>query len=217
MSDEKIVRSHCNQCGGGTKHYVVAVREQQGCETIEEDFTIHWGNTYFLLECCGCEEISVKRTSWCSEDPPDYENVEYFPTRVSRRQPSWLEDIPEETAELMREIYGALHGDQRRLALMGARTVIDGLLFRQVGGSGTFAKRLDALEAKGFLSKIYRETLEAALNAGHAAAHRAYNPDPDNLNLVMDIVENVLQAENLRKRADKLNQTTPSRGAPGAP
>lgn len=217
MSDEKIARSHCNQCGGKTKHYVVAVRKQQGCETIEEDFTIHWGARYSLLECCGCEEISVRRTSWCSEDPPDYENVEYFPTRVSRREPPWFGEISQETSELMREIYGALHGDQRRLALMGARTVIDGLLFRQVGDSGTFGQRLDRLEKKGFLSKIDRQTLEAALDAGHAAAHRAYNPDPDNLNLVMDIVENVLQAENLRKRADKLSQATPPRGAPGAP
>ena len=211
MSDEKIARSHCNQCGCKTKHHVVAVREQQGSETIGEDFSIDWSNTYSLLECCGCEEISVKRTSWFSEDP-DYENVEYYPTRVSRRQPSWIEDIPEATAELMREIYGALQGDQRRLALMGARTVIDGLLLRQVGDSGTFAERLDALENKGFLSKINREPLEAALNAGHAAAHRSYKPDTANLNLVMDIVENVLQAENLSEHADKLNQTTPSRG-----
>ena len=184
MADEKIARSHCNQCGCETKHHVVAVRQQQGSQTIEEDFTIHWRNTYSLLECCGCEEISVKRTSWFSEDP-DCENVEYYPTRVPRRQPPWLEDIPEATAELMREIYGALQADQRRLALMGARTVIDGLLLRQVGDSGTFAKRLDALEDKGFLSKINRETLEAALNAGHAAAHRAYKSDTANLNLVI--------------------------------
>lgn len=211
MSDEKIARSHCNQCARETKHHVVAVREQQDSETIENDFVIDWINTYSLLECCGCEEISVRRTSWFSE-APDFESVEYFPTRVSRRQPPWLEDTPKETAELMRGIYSALQGDQRRLALMGARTVIDGLLSRQVGGSGTFAERLDALEDKGFLSKIHRQALEAALNAGHAAAHRAYKPDTANLNLVMDIVENVLQAENLRKHADKLNQTTPSRG-----
>ena len=131
---------------------MVAVRKQQGSQTIEKDFAIDWSNTYSLLECCGCEEISVKRTSWFSEDP-DYESVEYYPTRVSRRQPPWLEDIPEASAELMREIYGALQGDQRRLALMGARTVIDGLLLRQVGDSGTFAERLDALEDKGFLSQ----------------------------------------------------------------
>ena len=212
MSDEKIARSHCNQCGCETKHHVVAVRKQQGSEIIEEDFVIDWSNTYSLLECCGCEEISVKRVSWFSEEP-DYESVEYYPSRVSRRRPPWLEDIPDEaTEELMREIYGALQGDQRRLALMGARTVIDGLLLRQVGDSGTFAERLDALEDKGFLSKINRVSLEAALNAGHAAAHRAYKPDTANLNLVMDIVENVLQAENLSEHADKLNQTTPSRG-----
>ena len=207
---KKIARSHCNQCGCETKHHVVAVRKQQRSKTIWEGFDIHWGNTYSLLECCGCEEISVKRTSWSWEDPD--ETVEYYPTRVSRRQPPWLGDIPEAAAALMREIYGALQGDQRRLALMGARTVIDGLLLRQVGDSGTFAERLDALENKGFLSKINRKTLKAALNAGHAAAHRAYKPDTANLNLVMDIVENVLQAENLSEHADKLNQTTPSRG-----
>ena len=38
MADEKIARSHCNQCGCETKHHVVAVRQQQGSQTIEEDF-----------------------------------------------------------------------------------------------------------------------------------------------------------------------------------
>ena len=82
--------------------------------------------------------------------------------------------------------------------------VIDGLLLRQVGDSGTFAKRLDALEDKGFLSKINRETLEAALNAGHAAAHRAYKSDTANLNLVMDIVGQQFPLSGSRRQATSL-------------
>ena len=215
MAEEELTKAHCNVCGLETRHHVIVVHKQPGSEVIRDHpddpgFEIRWDNTYYFLECCGCEEISIKMTHWDSEDPMDV-SVEYFPPRVSRRQPTWLDKLPADTVELMREIYGALHADHRRLALMGARTVIDDLLVRKVGDTGTFPEKLDDLEAKGFSSRVNRDVLEAALDAGHAAVHRGYQPSPEDLSRVMDIIENALQAEMLSEEAKKLKASTPAR------
>ena len=58
----------------------------------------------------------------------------------------------------------------------------------------------------------HAEVLEVALDAGSAAAHRAFRPDPDDLNAVMDIIENLLHSiYHLEKLATRLKKTTPPR------
>lgn len=217
MTDEEITRAHCNKCGHDTNHLVVAERQQSNSEIArlspyEDGFKVRWEDRYLLLECRGCEEVSVKRIHWFSEQP-EGEHVEYYPPRVSRREPTWLQEVPIPTRDLMLEIYGALQADHRRIALMGARSVIDSLMLRQVGDAGSFVDKLDALEQQGFLSEVNRNILEAALEAGHAAVHRGYEPSAKDLGSVMDIVENVLQAELLSGKAEDLKDSTPPRGS----
>jgi len=77
---------------------------------------------------------------------------------------------------------------------MGARTLVDMAILDKVGDVGTFKQKLEALEADGFVSKRNREVLDAALDAGNATAHRGHRFDPESVNQVMDIVENLLQA-----------------------
>lgn len=72
---------------------------------------------------------------------------------------------------------------------MGARSVIETAMVSKVGDQGTFADNLQALQDNGHLSKTNRQFLEAALEAGNAAAHRAHRPTAKRLNTVMDIVE----------------------------
>jgi hypothetical protein len=72
--------------------------------------------------------------------------------------------------------------------------------------------RLKELESQGFVSSKNREILEAALDAGSAAAHRGYAPRLEEVNLIMDIVENMLQAVYvLHDAAQKLKKSTPPR------
>jgi len=112
----------------------------------------------------------------------------------------------------MDEIYSALHANSRRLALMGARTVVDMLLMDKVGDLGTFSEKLAQLEGHGFVGRKNREFLGAALDAGNAAAHRGYQPKKEHLDHVMDIVENLLQAVYiLEEAADELKKSTPAR------
>ncbi|WP_279455762.1 DUF4145 domain-containing protein [Aeromonas veronii] len=72
-------------------------------------------------------------------------------------------------------------------------------------------KKLSTLEERGLISKPNKEYLEAALNAGHAAAHRAHKAKVAEVNQVIDIVENLLQNYVLKEAAKNLKAKTPSR------
>ena len=223
MSEEpKIVRANCNKCGHETKHDVVTERTHRYSEMVDpyHGIEVSWSKTYSMLECRGCEEISLRRTEWCSEnDPMDGQDPGvYFPPRVSRRKPAWVDrlDVPREYAELLDEIYVALHADSRRLAMMGARALIDIAIRRSVGDQGNFGGGLASLVEKQLISERNREIIEAAVDVGHASAHRGHKPSSNDVNVVIDIVENLVHNELLAEPAQALKSTTPQRDRAGA-
>jgi len=152
----------------------------------------------------------MRRTHEFSEwDSPD---VRFFPPPVSRHKPEWFDDVPHEMRFLLEEIYNSLDANNTALPLMGARAVLDMLIVDKVGDAGTFAEKMKALEGKGFISEKNREILEVALDAGSAAAHRGYRAKLQDVQAVMDIVENLLQATYvLDKVAVELKKSTPPR------
>lgn len=111
----------------------------------DDQYTVSVGSNWRILQCCGCQEVSMSRTDWCSEDDPhDPTDPTYFPPRVSRRKPDWLVrgDAPSYQG-LLDEVYTALHADSRRLAMMKVKTAW-GELAWQLGGEEAFAKIKEA-------------------------------------------------------------------------
>lgn len=211
--------SRCNRCQGETRHKELkqVVRDHER----DDNWGHHteWSETFRMLECCGCGSIQMRVEYWHSDIPLDDSDYDYYPPRISRRIPEWSRELPDDWAALMQEVYGALASDSRRLAVMGARTLIDLYLAETAGDHGTFASRLDRLVQDGYLAKNAKDTLEAALEAGNAAAHRGHTPNSNDLGLVMDIVENLLHAHVLKIKAAKLKARTPPRSpkSPKAP
>lgn len=210
MSREKVTRAPCRHCLRETKHIVIGLRNTSDEAEVEGFGHIDWSDSYEMLECAGCETVCLRQTHCFSEEPEP--KVTYYPPAVSRRMPLWRYKSPHRIADLMGEVYMALHNDSRSLALMGARTIVDLLLVDKVGDTGTFGSKLQMLEAQGFVGKQSIAILEAALDAGSAAAHRAFKPTTEQLNQVMDIVENLLQSVYvLEKSAAEIRKATPKR------
>jgi len=207
--------SHCNECGHETKHQVVAQAERKRTYA-DDDCTIETGSMWNMLQCQGCEEVTLRRRDWCSEDDPWSYGPRpdiYFPPRVSRRKPEWVElhPLPDEYQGLLDEVYVALHADSRRLAMMGARALIDAVIQRNGGDHANFKAGFDILVQQQLISQKNREILEAAVEVGHASAHRGHNPDGDSVSTVLDIVENILHHELLLEQKDGLIAKTPKR------
>ncbi len=200
-------------CRGKTDHRLLKTAQgNTGSESYDGDSAIWWDTSFDVLQCCGCREVVLRRTYMFSE----YEEAEvrYFPPRVSRHSPEWANELPWELKSVLDEIYRSLDANNRRLPMMGARTLVDMMIVEKVGDLGTFAMGLKALEESGFVSSKNREVLEAVLDAGSAAAHRGHAAKKENVNSTMDIVENMLQAVYLlHDAAQKLKECTPPRPA----
>ncbi|MGI4841007.1 MAG: DUF4145 domain-containing protein [Janthinobacterium lividum] len=210
MAHDEFVWSHCNECARSTKHDHIAERVQHGEDQSGWDNHYTWTKTSAMLECRGCESISMRVDWWHSEyDASD--DIDYYPPRVSRKPPVWQSHLPADWQSMLREIYTALHANSRSLAIMGARALVDMYMNDAVGDIGGFAKKLSKLVTDGHLSKQDKEILDVALEAGHAAAHRGHTPTAQEVAHVMDIVENLLQKFALRNHAAELSKGTPRR------
>lgn len=210
----KTVLVHCNECGHETNHDLISqVQRQRSFD--EGQYSVEFVSRWRTLQCRGCEEVSLHRLDWCSEDDPmDGPGPgTFFPPRVSRRKPQWADrfEVPDEYTGLLDEVYVALHADSRRLAVMGARALFDAFIRRNVGEQANFAVGLKALEQKNLITQHNREVIEAALDVGHASAHRGHKPSNNSVNIVIDIVEHLIQNELLADDAKSLRSTTPKR------
>lgn len=208
---DKSERIHCNRCGHETKHLLVAARCHEGSEPYDAEYEISWTTIYDVFECCGCEEVTLRRKYYFSEWNPGEVDEVFYPPRIARKLPSWKNKLSDDIAALLEEVYMSLQADSRRLAMMGARALIDMVILNEVGDVGNFAQKLQALENTGFLSTKNRAVLDAALDVGSAASHRGHRPKSEHVQSVMDIVENLLHATILQTVAAELKKATPQR------
>ena len=211
-----VVKAHCNTCRGEKNQNLIASQKQRHDELNEHGDLEYWETTlYEMLQCRGCDNVTL-RSTFCVCDNTNSELVSYFPPAVTRNAPDWF-DLSfrirhPDLSSLFGEVYAALHAGSNRLAMMGARTVIDMVILDQIGDVGSFKEKLTKMEAEGYLSRKNREFVWQATDAGSASAHRGYRPVDADVNRVMDIVENFVQAVYVLPRAaDTLQKNTPER------
>jgi hypothetical protein len=180
---------HCNACRQTTKHRLLKRVVDKGSDD-EQGF--NWQTAYEMLQCCGCDEVVLRRKYWFSEN--EEVEVTVFPAPASRWLPAWQWHLPPELSGLLREVYAALQAESLSLAMMGSRALIEMSMVKKVGDHGSFNLNLEAMEDGGYLSNKNRQYLAVALDAGNASSHRAHRPDVKEMNTVMDIAENLLHS-----------------------
>jgi hypothetical protein len=196
-SSEKTTKSHCNKCHGTTNSWIRAAH------TISEhDGPISWSNTFEVLQCCGCDTLSVRHEHWFSEwDDFEYDEygrevirpgikTTYYPPPTVRSRPEWSDIIGDEVLRnVLDELYAALNSGLSVLASVGARTLLDRAGYLLIGDPrGGFEGKLSALQSEGFISGQEKKTLEAVADAGNASAHRGYTPTSERLGHIVDII-----------------------------
>ena len=189
MSDDpgpEMEWAHCSQCLRSTRHAVIERRQLKEREELENgEYVIDWVTTYTMLECNGCGDVVLRRNLF--SDDVDVDETTYYPPLVSRQIPRWTHDLPPELRELLKETYTALHAGSKRLAMMGARSLVDQFMTSTLGDVGGFEKKLDGLTTRGLLSQQNKGVLEVALEAGHAVTHRGHAPGVDDVNIVFEV------------------------------
>ncbi|MGA8586288.1 MAG: DUF4145 domain-containing protein [Roseiarcus sp.] len=187
----KEVWAPCSSCVRSTSHKILYETAQH-----DEDWTL----TYAMLECLGCHRICLLEIARYVTG--DSEQI-YYPSPVSRKEPEWVDTmvlaglldnktVDGRLGSLLREIYQAVHGRQYRLAAMGIRALLEQLMVSQVGDLSTFEQKLDAFMEQGYISLVQFDAMKATIEVGHAAMHRGYEPNENDVKLALDIVEGVM-------------------------
>ncbi|MCO6388538.1 DUF4145 domain-containing protein [Aliihoeflea sp. 40Bstr573] len=218
---DRIIKAHCNKCRGLTNSWVRAEHTVTG-----NDGPISWSDSFEVLQCCGCDTLSVRQEHWFSEwDEMDYDaygrmvmrpgiKEVYYPAPSVRAKPEWSDTITDEVLRnVLDELYAALNAGLNVLASVGARTLLDRAGYLLIGDPrGGFEGKLLALQTGGHISADEKTTLEAVADAGNASAHRGYTPTAARLGHIVNIIENFLhRAFVLTGAAEDIRNATPAR------
>lgn len=189
-------KAHCNACGGDRNHEIL---HAETTSWSDDEAEVSGGDTYETLKCCGCDAVKLRHRSWFSED--EGEKVHYFPHAIFRRAPEWFDDLWLElkiedgfVETLLKEIYVAVQNNLPSLATMGVRALLERIMISRAGDLGSFERNVTEFEKLGHVSKLQRERLEAILEAGHAAMHRAYRPTKKDVITLLDITEHIVES-----------------------
>lgn len=191
---EKIIRGHCPECGPNKNAELIAEHESKW---EYEDESI-WGQIdYRILKCRGCDSIYFQKAEAFSEHTDhvgDYIiSYSYWPSPLKRERPAWLSDLSSVDIPLhsiLNEVYVALDNDLAVISATGMRTAFDRATeLLGVDPAKTFQEKLGDLFSAGKVGEMEKTTLGVLADAGGAAAHRGWMPEPRQLATMMDIVE----------------------------
>jgi hypothetical protein len=105
---------------------------------------------------------------------------------------------------------------------MGMRAIVDFVVTANAGEGGSFIDKLKRMHKIGLITETQVDVINAAFDAGSAAAHRGYRPTREDAFTLLDITESLLQQiyiDPLRQRqqieaAAALKSNTPPRPKP---
>lgn len=201
--------SHCPTCNGPRKC------EVKGCfrKTEDDEFDVTVWSNYYLLVCNGCncvffqteqidtETIDHLRSSGEYIDSQSSAIITTWPAPPKRQAPEWFKndwictDIfdPTNLSATLREVYLAYDKDLYTLASIGIRTcfdIVSNLL--GVDSNLSFENKLTKLVAEKKILQQEKDNLEILVDAGSASAHRGWNPDPQQVSILIDVLENFI-------------------------
>jgi hypothetical protein len=223
--------SYCRKCGDDRHHQILF---EKTITWSDDKAPVDGGDTWLVLLCAGCHEVSFVHEHWFSEDydltDEGMETIihrDIYPP-APRRRPLDHDDLimfvnmdEHWIAFLMRDIYSASGMGAFGLAAMGARAVIDHLFTTRSGLDSSFPDKAQKLKDDGLISEIQMKVSVDAFEAGSAAAHRGYSPSESDFKILLDITETLLQhicilpgrARRQALDAEKLRANTPPRPA----
>lgn len=119
--------------------------------------------------------------------------------------------IPAPIMSLMTEIYIAVEHRLYTLAAMGIRAALENVMKEKVGGR-PFKALVKEFQKSGYLSTRQALSLDVIIEAGHAAIHRGWQPNDEDVSTLLNITETLIETVYLHEdRARNLDKRVPRR------
>jgi hypothetical protein len=194
-------RAPCRNCNVETRHKVL----QSVDVSISEDYRNWWyraDDSYQIIQCQGCDEISFKKIHTNSEDidhdPETGEQsydakIDVYPSRVAgRNKLRQADSLPWQVAQIYNETHAALCNKQPILAGIGMRALVEAVCREEQAIGKNLEQKIDDLVTLEVLTKSGAQMLHRTRILGNAAAHEVKPHSEAVLSLAMDVVEHLL-------------------------
>ena len=221
-----IKKARCPSCGGSRNCRVKGYFEEPGFGEGDELWSYL---DYYLLVCQGCSNAFLQIEERWSED---FSNImaidkEYFkdykptivtwPSPLKRRIPERFKkygdhifyNYSELLGRMLEEVYEAYDKELLILASVGIRTCFD-IVSTSLGidSNLSFAKKLGKLLEGGHVTQIEKDILAVLVEAGNASAHRGWSPDPQDISILLNILENFIENTIIKPIETKMLEET---------
>jgi hypothetical protein len=230
-SKDKIVRVICGRCSSITNHRIALCLDRNGFEAhhVEKDDQlpeegINWQESYQIIQCQGCDSISFRQTTWCSEDADvnagDSGEAELL---YPQRHANFLhvkpyEAVPSNIYLIYSEAVSCFNSQNLGLCAAGLRAIVEGICKTEevTNGPKSIGKnpqqrgkdllcRINGLQERGILTEAQAQALHEHRYLGNEAIHELAQPSVSELYLAFGIIEATLeQLYELPERVKKL-------------
>ncbi|MDB5115187.1 MAG: hypothetical protein JWQ79_679 [Mucilaginibacter sp.] len=210
------MKVYCKVCNNATNHE--SLFEHKDRWDTED---ISGGDSWFIIRCMGCNDISFKHSSWCSEDWDPRTNevdkkIEIYPIRGEYILTSKdFYSLSSTIQTIYKETIDCFNNQCLMLCAIGIRAILEGICKEEEIKSGTvinsigktrISKNLDGkiagLKEKGILTKKHSDFLHELRFLGNEAAHELSRPSSKELKIAIEIIEHTI--ENLYELEDKV-------------
>ena len=192
-------RLPCEQCGNNTRHVVKASIDVDDHDSyVETDRQ----QSFQIVECLGCRWLSF-RHEWSSSDEVGIDEFTrdvglvvheaLYPARLSGRKPLNDYALPSKVRAIYREAHFALRNDQRILAAVGIRALVEAVCAQKNATGRNLEKNIDHLVKIGVLTQDGANILHGTRLLGNKAAHEVLPPSQEALVTAIQVAENLLQ------------------------
>lgn len=204
MTEEFL--AHCPLCDGERACIIHGEFDQPW---VEDDGRNHMEGQidHKLVQCAGCKKVFYYRSSWDDQDwDGDYHpvtgetiisyprKIETYPTpKKKTHKPDWVWSIGRVDPQLYRildETYQAYESNSFILASVGLRTAFDRVTEHlKIDATLSLQEKVSKLLDDGFIGETEASTLRIVTDAGSAAAHRGWAPDPRAFKILIATLE----------------------------
>lgn len=197
LDEGKVVDAVCQFCGHETKHVILkSVERKWGNDDIQGN------DSYQIIQCRGCENVSY-RTESCNSDDYNYVgdsemepsiSVTIYPHRVSgRTQLENLWGVPHTISKIYKETFESICAGSYILAGLGLRAIVEAVCVAEGATQWNFHKKIDHLVSTNKLTRAGGDLLLHIRDIGNESAHKSIPIKPDDVDIALEIVEGLLK------------------------
>lgn len=202
------MKIYCNLCKNDTNHNILFENKQHQ-SNVENDIWVN--NTYQVLQCAGCDTISFRKLSVCSEDidstgQPILFEYQYPHSNKNLLTTKYLHNLPNNLKSLYKEIIDCFNNGNYILCAAGIRAIIEGICIDNDIIKGNLHSKIDELYQNGILTNQHSIILHKHRCIGNSAIHELSTPSNEELLIAIEILEHTLEnIYDLQFKAYKLN------------